>query len=65
MAGSPFPAGGAGAGSTVASQGSLQVAAGGHFLLAVDPGSNQVSVCSPSTPPCPASRATGSRQTAR
>jgi 6-phosphogluconolactonase len=44
MAGSPFPAGGAGAGSTVASQGALQVAAGGHLLLAVDPGSNQISV---------------------
>jgi 6-phosphogluconolactonase (cycloisomerase 2 family) len=44
MAGSPFPAGGAGAGSTVASQGALQVAAGGRFLLAVDPGSNQISV---------------------
>lgn len=44
MAGSPFPAGGAGAGSTVASQGALQVAASGHFLLAVDPGSNQISV---------------------
>jgi 6-phosphogluconolactonase len=44
MAGSPFPAGGAGAGSTVASQGALQVAAGGHFLLVADPGSNQVSV---------------------
>jgi 6-phosphogluconolactonase (cycloisomerase 2 family) len=44
MAGSPFPAGGAGAGSTVASQGALQVGAGGHFLLAVDPGSNQISV---------------------
>jgi 6-phosphogluconolactonase len=44
MAGSPFPAGGAGAGGGVASQGALQEAAGGHFLLAVDPGSNQVSV---------------------
>src|SRR5712672_1833787 len=44
MAGSPFPAGGAGAGGGVGSQGALQVAAGGHFLLAVDPGSNQVKV---------------------
>src|SRR5258706_8638093 len=44
IAGSPFAAGGAGAGSTVPSQGALQVAGGGHFLLAVDPGSNQVSV---------------------
>lgn len=44
MAGSPFPAGGAGAGSGLASQGALQVAAGGRLLLAVDPGSNQISV---------------------
>jgi 6-phosphogluconolactonase len=43
MAGSPFAAGGAGVGG-VGSQGALQVAAGGRFLLAVDPGSNQVSV---------------------
>ena len=44
MTGSPFPAGGAGAGSGLASQGALQVAAGGRLLLAVDPGSNQISV---------------------
>src|SRR5579875_2871344 len=43
-AGSPFAAGGAGTGSTVPSQGSLQVTGGGHYLLAVDPGSNQISV---------------------
>jgi 6-phosphogluconolactonase (cycloisomerase 2 family) len=44
MSGSPFPDGGAGAGSGLASQGALQVAAGGRLLLAVDPGSNQISV---------------------
>ena len=44
MTGSPFAAGGAGAGSGLASQGALQVAAGGRLLLAVDPGSNQISV---------------------
>jgi 6-phosphogluconolactonase len=42
--GSPFAAGGAGAGSGLASQGSLQLTADGHYLLAVDAGSNQVSV---------------------
>ena len=44
MTGSPFATGGAGAGSGLASQGALQVAAGGRLLLAVDPGSNQISV---------------------
>ena len=43
-AGSPFPAGGAGTGAGMASQGALQFAAGGRLLLAVDAGSNQVSV---------------------
>ncbi len=43
-AGSPFPAGGAGTGSGLASQGALQFAAGGRFLIAVDAGSNQISV---------------------
>jgi 6-phosphogluconolactonase len=42
--GSPFAAGGAGTGSAVGSQGSLQEAADGRYLLAVDAGSNQVSV---------------------
>jgi 6-phosphogluconolactonase len=41
--GSPFPAGGAGAGSANASQGSLQEAGDGRYLLAVDAGSNQIS----------------------
>jgi hypothetical protein len=42
--GSPFPAGGAGAGAGLASQGAIQFAAGGRFVLAVDAGSNQISV---------------------
>jgi 6-phosphogluconolactonase len=42
--GSPFAAGGAGTGSGLASQGALQFSAGGRFLIAVDAGSNQVSV---------------------
>ena len=40
--GSPFPAGGAGTGAGLASQGAIQ--RDGRFLLAVDAGSNQVSV---------------------
>ena len=43
-AGSPFAAGGAGTGHGVASQGSLQLSADGRYLLAVDAGSNQISV---------------------
>ena len=42
--GSPFSAGGAGAGYANASQGSLQFSADGRYLLAVDAGSNQISV---------------------
>ena len=42
--GSPFNAGGAGTGSGLASQGAIQVTDDGRFLLAVDAGSNQVSV---------------------
>jgi 6-phosphogluconolactonase (cycloisomerase 2 family) len=42
--GSPFAAGGAGTGTIVGSQGSLQVTANGSFLVAVDAGSNQLSV---------------------
>ena len=42
--GSPFAAGGAGTGSGLASQGALQSSADGRFLIAVDAGSNQVSV---------------------
>jgi DNA-binding beta-propeller fold protein YncE len=44
QAGSPFGAGGAGTGKGLASQGALQISPGGRFLIAVDAGSNQVSV---------------------
>jgi 6-phosphogluconolactonase (cycloisomerase 2 family) len=43
-AGSPFSAGGAGTGGGLASQGALQITDHGRYLLAVDAGSNQVSV---------------------
>ena len=42
--GSPFAAGGAGLGSGLASQGAIQVTSNGRYLLAVDAGSNQISV---------------------
>jgi hypothetical protein len=42
--GSPFAVGGAGTGHADASQGSLELSADGRFLLAVDAGSNQISV---------------------
>jgi len=42
--GSPFAAGGAGTGAGVGSQGALQVTSDGKYLLAVDAGSNQISV---------------------
>ncbi|MBV9206165.1 MAG: beta-propeller fold lactonase family protein, partial [Actinobacteria bacterium] len=42
--GSPFAAGGAGTGSGLASQGAIQITPDGRFLIAVDAGSNQVSV---------------------
>jgi hypothetical protein len=42
--GSPFVAGGAGTGSGLASQGAIQLTRDGRFLIAVDAGSNQVSV---------------------
>jgi 6-phosphogluconolactonase len=44
MAGSPFVVGGSGAGAPDASQGSLQLSADGRYLLAVDAGSDQISV---------------------
>lgn len=44
MAGSPFAAGGAGTGTTVGSQGSLQITSDGRYLLAADAGSNEISV---------------------
>jgi 6-phosphogluconolactonase len=43
-AGSPFPAGGAGTGAGLASQGALQISPDGRFLIATDAGSNQISV---------------------
>jgi 6-phosphogluconolactonase len=43
-AGSPFWAGGSGTGAGLASQGALQFSADGRFLIAVDAGSNQISV---------------------
>jgi 6-phosphogluconolactonase len=42
--GSPFIAGGAGTGAGLASQGALQLSSDGRYVLAVDAGSNQVSV---------------------
>lgn len=44
LPGSPFPAGGAGSGHGNTSQGSIAPAFHGRFLLAVDNGSNQISV---------------------
>jgi 6-phosphogluconolactonase len=41
---SPFATGGAGTGAGIGSQGSLQTAFGGRYVLAVDAGSDQVSV---------------------
>ena len=43
-AGSPFAAGGQGTGTIVGSQGAIQLSADGRYLLAVDAGSNQISV---------------------
>jgi 6-phosphogluconolactonase (cycloisomerase 2 family) len=42
--GSPFTAGGAGTGSGLASQGAIQISGDGRYLIAVDAGSNQLSV---------------------
>ena len=44
LPGSPFPADGAGTGSGIGSQGALQQSSDGRYLLAVDAGSNQISV---------------------
>jgi 6-phosphogluconolactonase len=44
LAGSPFSAGGAGTGTIIGSQGSIQATADGKWILAVDPGNNEVSV---------------------
>jgi 6-phosphogluconolactonase len=42
--GSPFAAGGVGTGKGIASQGALQLSSDGRYLLAVDAGSNTISV---------------------
>ncbi|MBV9423814.1 MAG: beta-propeller fold lactonase family protein [Solirubrobacterales bacterium] len=42
--GSPFAAGGAGTGAGLASQGAIQISSDGRFVVAVDAGSNQISV---------------------
>jgi hypothetical protein len=44
LPGSPFAVGGSGLGQPDASQGSLQLSSDGRYLLAVDAGSNQISV---------------------
>ena len=44
LAGAPFSAGGTGTGSGLASQGALQITPDGKFVVAVDAGSNQISV---------------------
>jgi 6-phosphogluconolactonase (cycloisomerase 2 family) len=44
QAGSPFLAGGAGTGAGLADQGAIQITPDGRFLIAVDAGSNQISV---------------------
>jgi 6-phosphogluconolactonase len=44
MPGSPFAAGGAGTGKGIGSQGALQITSDGKYLLAVDAGSDQISV---------------------
>src|SRR6266576_671876 len=44
MPDSPFQAGGVGTGKGIASQGALQLSSDGRYLLAVDAGSNEISV---------------------
>ena len=44
LPGSPFVAGGAGLGAGIATQGAIRTADDGQYLLAVDAGSNQISV---------------------
>lgn len=46
LAGSPFMIGGAGTGATMGSQDALRVTPDGRYLLAVDPGSHEISVLS-------------------
>jgi 6-phosphogluconolactonase len=44
IAGSPFPAGGAGTGAPLGSAGAIQFSADGRYVLAVDAASNEISV---------------------
>jgi 6-phosphogluconolactonase len=44
LPGSPFAAGGAGTGASLASQGALQFSRDGRYLIAVDAGSSQISI---------------------
>jgi 6-phosphogluconolactonase (cycloisomerase 2 family) len=44
VSGSPFAAGGSGTGAGLASQGAVQLSTDGHYLIAVDAGSSQISV---------------------
>jgi 6-phosphogluconolactonase (cycloisomerase 2 family) len=44
LPGSPYAAGGAGAGAIIGSQGALQLSGDGRYLLAADAGSSQISV---------------------
>jgi len=44
MAASPFAAGGSGTGTITGSQGSIQFSSDGRYVLAVDAGSNQISI---------------------
>lgn len=44
ISGSPFAAGGQGTGTIIGSQGALQLSTDGRYLIAVDAGSNQISV---------------------
>ena len=44
LGGSPFSAGGSGTGTIIGSQGAIQVSGDGRYVLAVDAGSNQISV---------------------
>ena len=44
LPGSPFSAGGAGSGSGIAAQGAVQVTGDGRYVIAVDAGSNELSV---------------------
>ena len=57
--GSPFAIGGAGLAAGLSSQGAIQATPDGKFLLAVDAGSNQISVLRVTAMACPSRRPTG------